>query len=204
MLDFQTCEDARYRRDPSFDGKFFTAVKTTKIYCRPVCPVKQPLSKNVTYYPSAPAAEGAGYRPCLRCRPETAPFCPAWNGTKTTVQRALKFITDGYLNDASVEDLADRLGIGSRQLSRLFQRHLGASPTQVAKTVRLQAVKRLISDTELPMAEIAIKAGFKSLRRFNAVFLELYGRSPTQIKRTFSPTPDKIPAVPVLGKKQDD
>lgn len=187
MLDFQTCEDARYRRDPGFDGKFFTAVKTTKIYCRPVCPVKQPLSKNVTYYPSAPAAERAGYRPCLRCRPETAPFCPAWNGTKTTVERALKLIKAGYLNDAGIEDLASSLGIGSRQLSRLFNRHLGASPTQVAKTIRLQAAKRLISDTELPMSDIAIKAGFKSLRRFNAAFLELYGRAPTHIKRTIPP-----------------
>lgn len=183
MLDFQTCEAARYRRDANFDGQFFTAVKTTRIYCRPVCPVKQPLSKNVVYYPSAPAAEVAGYRPCLRCRPETAPFCPAWNGTKTTVERALKFIAEGYLNKAGVEDLSDRLGVGSRQLSRLFQKHVGASPTQVAKTMRLQTAKRLISDSELPMAEIATKAGFASLRRFNAAFLELYGRSPTQIKR---------------------
>lgn len=184
MLDFQTCEDARYRRDPSFDGKFFTAVKTTKIYCRPVCPVKQPLSKNVVYYPSAPAAESAGYRPCLRCRPETAPFCPAWNGTKTTVEKALRLIKEGHLNNASVEHLADRLGIGSRQLSRLFRCHLGASPTQVAKTIRLQKAKCLLNDTDLPMVEIARISGFKSLRRFNAAFLELYDRSPSQIKRT--------------------
>ncbi|MEP0519557.1 MAG: Ada metal-binding domain-containing protein [Hyphomicrobiales bacterium] len=190
MLDFQTCEAARYRRDANFDGKFFTAVKTTKIYCRPVCPVKQPLSKNVVYYPNAPAAEGAGYRPCLRCRPETAPFCPAWNGTKTTVERALKLIAEGYLNNAGVEDLAGRLGLGSRQLSRLFKKHIGASPSQVAKTVRLQAAKRLISDSDLPMAEVAIKVGFQSLRRFNAAFLELYGRSPTQLKRTLRPRPE--------------
>lgn len=191
MLDFQTCEDARYSRDAAFDGQFFTAVKTTKIYCRPVCPVKQPLSKNVVYYQSAPAAESAGYRPCLRCRPETAPFCPAWNGTKTTVERALKLIKEGHLNNSSVEHLADRLGVGSRQLSRLFKRHIGASPTQAAKTIRLQKAKCLLSDTDLPMAEVAKISGFKSLRRFNAAFLELYDRSPSQIKRSRRNGPDQ-------------
>lgn len=184
MLDYHTCEAARYRRDPLFDGVFFTAVKTTKIYCRPVCPVKQPLAKNVVYYPSAPAAERAGFRPCLRCRPETAPFCPAWKGTKTTVERALKLIKDGALDDNSVEQLAERLGIGSRQLSRLFQQHVGASPTQVAKTCRLQRAKRLLDETEMPITQVASNAGFKSLRRFNAAFTELYNRPPTQIRKS--------------------
>ncbi len=180
MLDFETCEAARYRRDPAYDGKFFTAVKTTRIYCRSVCPVKQPLSRNVTYYPTAAAAEQAGYRPCLRCRPETAPFSPAWNGTKTSVDRAMRLINDGALdNGGTVTDLAGRLGMGPRQLSRLFHKHLGASPVQAAKTARLHRAKRLLDDTELSMAEIAEKAGFGSLRRFNAVFRELYGRPPT-------------------------
>jgi len=183
MLDFDTCEAARQRRDPAFDGVFFTAVRTTRIYCRPVCPVKQPLSRNVTYYPSAAAAEQAGYRPCLRCRPETAPFCPAWNGTRTTVSRALKLIEDGALDTGSVEDLAGRLGIGPRQLSRLFRRHLGASPVQVAKTVRIQRAKRLLDGTGLAITEIAFKAGFGSLRRFNAAFAELYGRPPSAVRR---------------------
>src|SRR3954452_17099057 len=114
MLSFEVCNTARLRRDSSYDGRFFTAVKTTRIYCRPVCPVKQPLTRNVTYYPTAAAAEAAGYRPCLRCRPETAPFCAAWNGTRSTVTRALKLIDGGALDNGSVAVLADRLGGSSR------------------------------------------------------------------------------------------
>ena len=183
MLDFDTCETARFSRDPAFDGVFFTAVRTTKIYCRPVCPVKQPLSRNVTYYPSAAAAEQAGYRPCLRCRPETAPFCPAWNGTRSTVSRALKLIDRGALDTGSVDDLAAKLGIGARQLSRLFQRHVGASPVQMAKTIRIQRAKRLLNSKDLPITEIAFQSGFSSLRRFNATFRELYGRPPSALRR---------------------
>lgn len=184
MLDFEVCNAARLRRDPSFDGVFFTAVKTTGIYCRPVCPVKQPLTKNVEYYPTAPAAERAGYRPCLRCRPETAPFCPAWNGTKTTVERALKLIETGALDSGSAEALAERLGIGTRHLTRLFRRHVGASPLQTAKTLRIQRAKRLLNDTDLPITEIAYRAGFNSVRRFNAAFRDLYGRAPSTLRRT--------------------
>ncbi|MCP5151693.1 MAG: methylphosphotriester-DNA--protein-cysteine methyltransferase family protein [Ectothiorhodospiraceae bacterium] len=183
MLDFETCDAARLRRDPAYDGLFFTAVKTTGIYCRPVCPVKQPLSANVCYYPSAAAAERDGFRPCLRCRPETAPFCPAWNGTRTTVDRALRLIGEGALDDASVEALATRLGVGPRHLSRLFERHLGASPTQTARTMRVQRAKRLLDDGDLPITEIAYRAGFGSVRRFNAVFRELYGRPPSALRR---------------------
>ena len=183
MLDFETCNAARLRRDPAFDGRFFTAVKTTGIYCRPVCPVKHPLTKNVTFYLSAAAAERDGYRPCLRCRPETAPFCPAWNGTGATVGRALKLIEDGLLDDAGVDELADRLGIGARHLSRLFRRHLGASPVQTAKTFRLQRAKRLLDDTDLQVTEIAYRAGFKSLRHFNAAFVDLYKQPPSGFRR---------------------
>lgn len=186
MLDFETCNAARLRRDPEYDGVFFTAVKTTRIYCRPVCPVKQPLTKNVSYYPSAPAAERAGYRPCLRCRPETAPFCPAWKGTKTTVERALKLIENGALDEAGVNDLAERLGISARHLARLFQRHVGASPLQTAKTVRLQRAKRLLNRTDLTITEVAFGAGFASLRRFNAAFVDLYGRPPSALRRKAS------------------
>lgn len=183
MLDFDTCNAARLSRDPAFDGVFFTAVKTTLIYCRPVCPVRQPLTRNVTFYPSAAAAERDGYRPCLRCRPETAPFSPAWNGTLSTVARALKLIEAGALDDHGVEALAARLGISARHLTRLFQRHVGATPLQVATTARLQRAKRLLSDTELPVTEIAFLAGFKSLRRFNGAFLDLYARSPSSLRR---------------------
>lgn len=183
MLDFETCNAARLRRDPAFDGKFFTAVRTTKIYCRPVCPVKHPLTKNVSYYPTAAAAERAGYRPCLRCRPETAPFCAAWNGTRATVVRALKLIEAGALDTGTVAGLSDRLGVGTRHLSRLFETHVGASPLQTAQTLRIGRAKRLLDETALPITEIAFKAGFGSIRRFNAAFLKLYGRPPSSIRR---------------------
>lgn len=188
MLDFETCNAARLRRDPGFDGLFFTAVKTTGIYCRPVCPVRQPLTRNVVFYPSASAAERDGYRPCLRCRPETAPFCPAWNGTRTTVGRALKLIEEGALDEAGVAELAARLGIGQRHLSRLFRRHLGASPAETARTLRLQRAKRLLHETDLAMAEVARRAGFGSLRRFNAAFAEVYRRPPSAF-RPRAPSP---------------
>jgi AraC family transcriptional regulator of adaptative response/methylated-DNA-[protein]-cysteine methyltransferase len=182
MLSFKTCNAARLRRDAKFDGRFFVAVRTTRIYCRPVCRVKQPLTKNVEYYPTAAAAEAAGFRPCLRCRPETAPFCPAWNGTKSTVARALKLIEHGALDRGSVESLSDRLGVTSRHLLRLFQKHVGASPLQMAQTVRLQRAKRLLNETGLPVTTIAFRAGFKSLRRFNSAFKTLYGRAPSKVR----------------------
>lgn len=183
MLDFDICDAARLRSDPAYDGIFFVAVKTTKIYCRPICPAKSSLRKNILFYPSAAACEDKGYRPCLRCRPETAPFSPAWNGTKTTVSRALKLIEQGGLDDMCMEDFAGKLGLGSRQLSRLFQKHLGTTPTQMAKTTRVQRAKRLLDTTNYSMTDIAFKAGFKSLRRFNTVFKETYKRSPSEIKR---------------------
>jgi AraC family transcriptional regulator, regulatory protein of adaptative response / methylated-DNA-[protein]-cysteine methyltransferase len=155
---------------------------TTRIYCRPVCPVKQPLTRNVAYYQTAAAAEAAGYRPCLRCRPETAPFCAAWNGTRSTVARALKLIDGGALDNGSVAALADRLGVSSRHLARLFERYIGANPQQVAKTRRVQRAKRLIDETNDQFAQIAYQAGFGSVRRFNAAFRELYGRSPSSIR----------------------
>ncbi|MGD1876962.1 MAG: bifunctional transcriptional activator/DNA repair enzyme AdaA [Kiloniellaceae bacterium] len=191
MFDFDTCNDARLRRDPAFDGLFFTAVRTTGLYCRPVCPVQQPLPRNVSYYPSAAAAERAGYRPCLRCRPETAPFCAAWKGTQVTVERALKLLADGARDAApngapngnSVEALAERLGVGARHLARLFERHVGASPLQTAKTLRLQRAKCLLNDTDLSMTDIAFQAGFGSVRRFNAAFADLYGRPPSALRK---------------------
>jgi AraC family transcriptional regulator, regulatory protein of adaptative response / methylated-DNA-[protein]-cysteine methyltransferase len=183
MLDLETCNTARLQRDPAFDGVFFTAVRTTKIYCRPVCPAKQPLAKNVRYYPTAAAAEQAGYRPCLRCRPEAAPFCAAWKGTRTTVERALKLIDNGALDRDTVAGLAARLGVGERHLSRLFAAHVGATPLQTAQTQRLARAKRLLDESVLPIAQIAFKAGFGSVRRFNAVFLGLHGRAPSSLRR---------------------
>ena len=183
MLDFETCNQARLRRDPAFDGRFFVGVKTTLIYCRPVCSVKQPLTKNIGFFPSAAAAERAGYRPCLRCRPETAPFCPAWQGTKTTVDRALRLIDQGVLDTGTVEDLAERLGVGSRHLSRLFRKHVGASPIQTARTLRIQRAKRLLDGSLLPITAIASQSGFRSVRRFNAAFSELYGCPPSSMRK---------------------
>jgi len=189
MLDFETCNAARLRRDPTYDGVFFIAVATTLIYCRPVCPVRPPKTENVSFYPSAAAAERAGFRPCLRCRPETAPFSPAWNGTRTTVGRALRLIEDGALDAGGVEDLAARLGIGARHLARLFKRHVGASPVQTANTVRLQRATRLLDETDLPIGEIAARAGFNSQRRFNAAFAGLYKRPPSAGRRRRGPRP---------------
>ena len=182
-LDVATCERARVSRDRRFDGRFFSGVRTTRIYCRPVCPVRPAKAENVSFYPSAAAAERAGFRPCLRCGPETAPFSPAWKGSLASVERAVRLISEGALDCASVEVLAASLGVGPRHLSRLFDKHLGASPGQIAKTARVQRAKRLLDDTKLPMIEIALLAGFRSLRRFNAVFAEVYKRPPTEIRR---------------------
>lgn len=183
MLDFVECDRARLARDRSYDGRFFTGVRTTGIYCRPICPVRPAQSKNVEYYQSAAAAEAAGFRPCLRCRPETAPFSPAWKGSLATVERAMRLVHDGALDEAGVETLAERCGVGARQLTRLFKKHIGASPTQVAQTARVQRAKRMIDNTDLPMTQIALAAGFGSLRRFNAVFAEVYKRPPSAIRR---------------------
>ena len=181
MVDFDTSYLALQRRDPSLDGVVFAAVKTTGIYCRPVCRVRTPLARNVLFYPSAAAAERAGYRPCFRCRPETAPFCPAWKGTRTTVERALVLIKAAALDEDSVATLATRLGIGARHLSRLFAEHLDASPAQVAQSLRIQRAKRLLDDTDLPISVIAARAGFRSPRRMTAAFAHVYGRPPSAL-----------------------
>lgn len=176
-------ERARLSRDARFDGRFYVGVRTTGIYCRPICPANPPKSENVTFYPTAAAASEAGYRPCLRCRPECAPGTPAWAGTSTTVQRGLRLIADGALDDGNVERLADRLGVTSRHLRRLFTKHVGASPLAVAHTQRLHFAKRLIDQTALSMQEISIAAGFGSVRRFNDTFRKTYGRTPRELRR---------------------
>ena len=201
-LDFTECDRARLARDPSYDGRFYTGVRTTGIYCRPVCPVRPARSANVSFFPSAAAAEAAGFRPCLRCRPETAPFCSAWIGSRATVERALRLIVeDGALDaeGATVERLAVRLGVGARHLTRLFTRHLQASPAKVARTARVQRAKRFIDETSLPMTEIAMQAGFGSLRRFNAVFAEVYGRAPTEIRRTRRSATKEVKMIETAG-----
>ncbi|QAY77595.1 Ada metal-binding domain-containing protein [Sphingosinicella sp. BN140058] len=184
-LSFEQCERVRYARDPAYDGRLFIGVTSTRIYCRPICPVRQPLSRNVVYLPSAAAAEAAGFRPCLRCRPETAPHSPAWNGARATVGRALRLIEEGALDgeQTRVEQLAERLGIGARHLARLFRRYLQTTPTAAARTARVQRAKRLIDGSDLPMTEIAHRAGFNSLRAFNTAMLAVYRMPPSRLRR---------------------
>lgn len=181
-LDTRSCERARLARDPHFDGRFFIGVTSTGIYCRPICPSPSAKRANVRYFPTAAAAAEAGFRPCLRCRPETAPGTPAWNGTSATVSRGLRLISEGALDEGSVDALSVRLGVSPRHLDRLFVRHLGASPVAVAQTRRLHFAKQLISDTGLPMAQVALASGFQSIRRFNEVFRRLYERTPSELR----------------------
>jgi AraC family transcriptional regulator of adaptative response / DNA-3-methyladenine glycosylase II len=176
-------ERARLSRDARFDGQFFVGVKTTGIYCRPICPANAPKKENVAFYPNAAAACEAGFRPCLRCRPECAPGTPAWLGSSTTVRRGLRLIADGALDEGSIETLADRLGVTSRHLRRLFTKHLGASPLAIAHTQRLHFAKRLIDQTDLPMHEISIAAGYGSVRRFNDAFRNTYSRTPRELRK---------------------
>jgi AraC family transcriptional regulator, regulatory protein of adaptative response / methylated-DNA-[protein]-cysteine methyltransferase len=188
-LDRRVCDRARLARDPAYDGLFFTGVRTTRIYCRPVCQVRAAKSENVVFFPTAAAAERAGFRPCLRCRPETAPGSPAWIGTATTVARGMRLIQAGFLDRASVDELAEKLGIGPRHLLRLFLRHVGATPSEVAATHRVQIAKCLIDDAAMPLSEIAFAAGFGSVRRFNDAFRATYGRPPSSFRRAVGGRP---------------
>jgi AraC family transcriptional regulator of adaptative response / DNA-3-methyladenine glycosylase II len=182
-LDWQICSRARLSRDPRFDGKFFIGVVGSRVYCRSICPAPTAKEKNVRYFATAAAAAEAGFRPCLRCRPECSPGTPAWMGTSNTVSRALRLIGESGLEDGGVEVLAARLGVGSRHLRRLFLKHLGATPTAVAHTRRMHFAKKLIDETTLPMTQIALASGFGSVRRFNAGIRKVYHRTPTQIRR---------------------
>src|SRR6266568_2729648 len=182
-IDWQAFRRARVARDVRFDGKFFVGAHSTRIYCRPSCPVPTIPDKNVRYFPTAAAAAEAGFRPCLRCRPECSPGTPAWLGTSNTVSRALRLIDESALDDGGVEGLAERLGVGSRHLRRLFLRHLGATPSAVAQTRRLHFAKKLIDETTLPMNQVALASGFGCVRRFNAAIRRVYHRTPTQIRR---------------------
>ena len=182
-LDQDACYRAVVTRDARFDGRFFGCVKTTGIYCRPVCPARTPKRGNMHFVATAAAAEAAGFRACLRCRPETAPDLGAWRGTSNTVSRALALIEAGALDTADVDALAGRLGVGERQLRRLFRQHLGAAPVSVAQTRRVLLAKALLHETDLTMAEVAHAAGFGSVRRFNETFQSLSGRPPSALRR---------------------
>ena len=182
-LDIDACYRAFCARDARFDGRLFGAVRTSGTYCRPICPARMPKRENMTFFVTAAAAQEAGFRPCLRCRPETAPECPAWRGTSSTVSRALALIDAGALDEAGIDRLAERLGVGERQFRRLFRQHLGASPVSVAQTKRVLLAKQLIHETRLPMADVALASGFGSIRRFNEIFRQLFGRPPSALRR---------------------
>jgi AraC family transcriptional regulator, regulatory protein of adaptative response / DNA-3-methyladenine glycosylase II len=177
----EALDRARRSRDPRFDGKFFIAVLSTKIYCRTICPVRTSLA--VRFYATAAEAAEAGFRPCLRCRPEAAPGSPAWTGTSAVVRRALRLIQGGALDSASVEELATHLGMGVRHLNRLLLDQVGASPLAIAQTRRLHFAKQLLNDSNLSMTEIAAAAGFRSVRRFNEAVKATYKRSPREIRK---------------------
>jgi len=183
MSDLQLYQQARLSRDPRFDGLFFIGVKSTGIYCRPICPAKLPAEHQVEYYSCAAAAALAGFRPCLRCRPDSAPRSPAWLGVQTTLRRAIKLIDQGALQQGNQGQLADRLGISERYLRKLFQQHLGVAPKHYALYQQVLLAKQLLHQTQLPVAEIALRSGFHSLRRFNDAFKQQVQLTPGQIRR---------------------
>ena len=182
-LDRRTCDRARHSRDARFDGRFFIAVTSTGIYCRPICPARTAKDEHVRYYPTAAAAEAAGFRPCLRCRPEAAPGTPAWLGSSGLISRALRLIGEGALDDEGVERLGERLGVTARHLRRLFVQHLGATPRDVARTRRVHFAKKLLDDTALGINQVAIAAGYGSVRRFNSDIRRIYSRTPTELRK---------------------
>jgi len=178
------CEIARLSRDARFDGVFFTAVLTTRIYCRPVCPARAPKAENVVYYASAAAAQAQGFRPCLRCRPELAPGNLLWSPNEHLVTRALTLIHEGFLADHPLDALAERLNVGTRQLRRLFVKYLGAPPIAVHATQRLLFAKQLLTETALSITDVALASGFGSVRRFNSAFAEANHAEPRAFRRS--------------------
>lgn len=201
QIDRDSCLAAFLGRDRRFAGRFYAGVKTTGVYCRPGCPAPLPKPGNVLFFPCAAAAEEAGFRACRRCRPETAPGTPAWAGTSATVARALRQIDAGLADDVPVADFAARLGVGERHLRRLFAEHLGASPLAVARTRRLHFARRLLDDTTLRMSDVALAAGYSSVRRFNEAMRAAFGAPPTELRRAGreagAPEPGIVLRLPV-------
>lgn len=187
-LDPDRCYRALAARDPRFDGVFFVGVRTTRVFCRPVCPAPTPKSRNVRFFPTASAASSAGFRPCLRCCPESAPGSTGRLGTSATVRRALRLIEDGALDRGGVDDLARTLGIGARQLRRVFLQHVGAAPNAVARIRRLLFAKKLLAETGLGLAEIALAAGYSSPRRLHEAFRATFSLAPSDVRRKAAAT----------------
>lgn len=194
-LDHELCYRALRTRDPRFDGRFFTGVTSTGVYCRPICPARTPRPENCAFFACAAAAEAAGFRPCLRCRPDTIPGTPAWDGTSTTVSRALRLIEQGALDHGSVPELADRLGVGERHLRRLFHQHLGIAPLAVAGSRRAHFARRLLEDTALPVGQVALAAGYHNPRRLHAAVRKVFQCSPSELRRRSTTTGSDVGTV---------
>jgi AraC family transcriptional regulator, regulatory protein of adaptative response / DNA-3-methyladenine glycosylase II len=194
LLDAETCYRALKTHDSRFDGRFFVAVRTTRIYCRPVCRVKTPKKENCTFYSTAAAAESSGYRPCLRCRPELAPGNANVDAVERIARSAAALIEEGLLGELGVDGIADRLGVTSRHLRRVFGREFGVTPIAFAQTQRLLLAKQLIADTSLSLTDIAFASGFQSVRRFDALFQQRYRLSPSNMRRMSrqDDTPDAL------------
>jgi len=182
-LDPDACYRALAAHDPRFDGRFFVGVSSTGIYCRPVCNVRMPRRENCLFFPSAAAAEVAGFRPCLRCRPELAPGRAGVDASERLARGAVNLIENGVPDDGGIEALAARVGVTSRHLRRIFEAEYGVSPVEYAQTQRLLLAKRLLTDTALPVTEVALASGFSSVRRFNALFRARYRMAPGRLRR---------------------
>src|SRR5437763_1062895 len=187
MLDAESCYRALATHDSRFDGRFFVGVSSTRIYCRPVCTVKTPPRENCHFFPSAAAAEVEGYRPCLRCRPELAPGHASVDATARLSQAAVDLIENGALEEEGLEGLAQKIGVTSRHLRRVFVEQFGVAPVEFAQTQRLLLAKRLLTDTALPVTEVALASGFQSLRRFNALFKARYRMAPSRLRKDAGP-----------------
>lgn len=194
ILDIAICDRARRARDPRFDGLFFIGVKSTGIYCRPICPAPPPRPENIVYYPTAAAAAADGLRPCMRCRPETAPGTPAWNGTSATVSRAMNLIRQEAPHRITVTRLTQRLGVGERHLRRLFRQHLGTTPKAMLDNHRLLFAKKLIVETDMPITQVAMAAGYGSLSRFNVAFRRHVGQTPSHLRKAYTPDGRRNPS----------
>jgi AraC family transcriptional regulator, regulatory protein of adaptative response / DNA-3-methyladenine glycosylase II len=197
ILDPNQCYEALLTRDARFDGRFFIAVKSTGIYCRPICRVKTPMRKNCTFFSHAAAAEVAGYRPCKRCRPELAPGNRPMEVSSQLARRTAYYIGDDFLAEHSLSDLADELGVTDRQMRRVFHDEFGVSPVAFWQTQRLLLAKQLLTDSKMPVSSVAHASGFKSLRRFNALLKARYRMSPSELRRCATPPP--APWTPPSG-----
>ena len=196
-LDTEACYRAVKSRDRRFDGVFYTAVRTTGIYCRPSCPARTPASANVSFHPTAASAQSAGYRACKRCLPDATPGSPEWDVAADVAGRAMRLIADGLVDREGVGGLAQRVGYTPRHLGRLLSQELGAAPLALARARRAQTARVLVETTDLPITDVAFAAGFASVRQFNETVREVYDASPSELRgrgRSRAPSSARPPA----------